>query len=219
MIKRGIFGGTFDPIHWGHLKIAQTALLTHNLKEVIWIPQLFPPHKIPRATISQRWSMVELAIASYPQFYLPATLEQWQNNLFSNLSQNPDYAINTFYLLQKLYPASKWFWILGIDSFLTLSRWKGREILIPACNWLVAVRNLPDMNLLVQLQQVATELQSQGIEIIWELLPMEAIDISSSQIRQTSIVNQSLDQFLPPSVQQYIIQHHLYSNQKSLPST
>ena len=123
MIKRGIFGGTFDPIHWGHLKIAQTALLTHQLKEVIWIPQLFPPHKIPRATITQRWSMVELAIASYPQFYLPATLEQWQNNLFSNLSQNPDYAINTFYLLQKLYPESKWFWILGIDSFLTLSRW------------------------------------------------------------------------------------------------
>lgn len=215
MLKRGIFGGTFDPIHWGHLRIAQAALLTHQIKEVIWVPQLFPPHKIPTATITQRWSMVELAIAPYPQFYLPATLEQWQNNLSNNLSQNPDYAIDTFSLLQKLYPASQWFWILGIDSFLTLSQWKGREILIPACNWLVAARNLPNRDQ-EQLQQVVIELQSQGIEIIWELLPIEAINISSSQIRQTSIVNQSLDQFLPTSVQQYIIQHHLYCGQPEL---
>jgi nicotinate-nucleotide adenylyltransferase len=205
MIKRGIFGGTFDPIHWGHLKIAQAALLTHSLQEIIWVPQLLPLHKTPRTTIAQRWAMVELAIAPHPQFYLPTTLDQWQNNF----SQDPDYAIDTFYLLQKLYPDSIWFWILGVDSFVTLPRWKGREALIPKCHWLVAARNLPDRQ---QLDEVALELQAQGIEIIWELLPMEAIDISSSLIRQTCQGNGPLDHLLPTPVQQYIIQHHLYSN-------
>lgn len=207
MIKRGIFGGTFDPIHWGHLKIAQAALLTHNLQEIIWVPQLLPPHKTPKTTIAQRWSMVELAIAPYPQFHLPMTLEQWQDNF----SQYPDYAIDTFCQLQKLYSESNWFWLLGVDSFLTLPQWKDREIFLSKCTWLVAARNLRSMEQLEQLRQVAIELQSQGIEINWELLPMDAIDISSSLIRETCQAGQSLENFLPASVRQYIVQYHLYS--------
>jgi nicotinate-nucleotide adenylyltransferase len=204
MIKRGIFGGTFDPIHWGHLKIAQAALLTHSLPEIIWVPQLLPPHKTPQTTIAQRWAMVELAIAPHPQFCLPANLAQWQGNFF----RHPDYAIDTFCLLQKLYPASKWFWILGLDSFVTLPRWKGRAELIPECHWLVAARNLQDHE---QLETVALKLHAQGIEISWELLPMEAIDISSSLIRQTCQGNEPLDHLLPTPVWEYIIQNHLYS--------
>ena len=203
MIKRGIFGGTFDPIHWGHLEIAQTALLTHNLQEIIWVPQLLPPHKAPIATIAQRWSMVALAIAAYPQFRLPMDLAQWQ----SDFSQVPDYAIDTFCLLQSLHPSSQWFWILGVDSFLTLPRWKGRQSLIPKCHWLVAARNWPDAN---QLDRVSIELSTQGIEIIWELLPMQAIDISSSLIRQTCQARQPLDHLVPVTVQEYITQHHIY---------
>ena len=205
MIKRGIFGGTFDPIHWGHLKIAQAALLTHSLQEIIWVPQLLPPRKTPQTTIAQRWSMAELAIAPYPQFCLPMDLALWRRNF----SQSPDYAIDTFGLLQSLYPASRWFWILGVDSFLTLPRWKGRAELIPKCHWLVAARNWQDQE---QLEQVAVELQTQGIEIIWELLPMEAIDISSSLIRQTCQAHQPLDHLLPAPVWEYLIQHHLYSD-------
>ncbi len=213
MIKRGIFGGTFDPIHWGHLKIAQAALQTHSLQEIIWVPQLLPPHKIPRTTIAQRWSMVELAIAPYPQFCLPTDLAHWQGHF----SGNTDYAIDTFGLLQKLYPASTWFCILGVDSFLTLPRWKGREIFLPRCTWLVAGRHLENTDhntdrrdQLEPLHRVARELQSQGIKINWELLPVEAIDISSSLIRQACQDHQPLDHLLPTPVREYITHHNLY---------
>lgn len=218
MIKRGIFGGTFDPIHWGHLKIAQAAFLIYNLQEIIWVPQILPLRKNPRATIAQRWSMVELAIAPYPQFCLPADLAQWQGQF----SGNSDYAINTFDVLQKIYPASTWFCILGVDSFLTLPRWKGREIFLSSCTWLVAGRNLDNIEQINQqteqqdqsepLHRVARELQSQGIEISWELLPMAAIDISSSQIRQACQAHQPLDHLLPTPVREYINHHHLYRN-------
>lgn len=211
MMKRGIFGGTFDPIHWGHLQIAQAALLTHSLQEIIWVPQLLPLHKTPRTTIAQRWSMVELAIAPYPQFCLPMDLGQWQDNF----PQPPDYAIDTFGLLQSLYPASIWFWILGVDSFLTLPRWKGRVELIPECDWLVAARNVLEAD---QLEQVAQELHFQGIEINWELLPMEAIDISSSLIRQTCQAHQPLDHLLPAPVREYITHHNLYSHSQWIES-
>ena len=80
--------------------------------------------------------------------------------------------------------------------------------MIPECDWLVAVRNLHYQK---QLEQVALDLQSQGIAITWELLPMNAIDISSSLIRETCQAGQALENFLPASVWQYIIQHHLYS--------
>jgi len=209
MSKLGIFGGTFDPIHYGHLKIAQNALETYDLRGVLWIPQLAPFYKDSVTPIAQRWAMVELAIAPYPYFSLPTTLEIWQDKH----PRTPDYAIDTFCCLQELYPGSTWFWILGADSFLTLPKWQGREVLIPACTWLVAARNLPNSEeLQAQLQQVAIELQSQGINIIGELLPREAIDISSSLVRQTRQTHQSLDHLLPAIVEKYITEHDLYSS-------
>jgi nicotinate-nucleotide adenylyltransferase len=222
MLNRGIFGGTFDPVHWGHLAIAQAALAANSLTEIIWLPQISPPHKSLTTSSQHRWEMVDLAIAPYPQFRLPAPRQHWQELLKTKArgqsAGQPDYAIDTFSLLQKLYPTSFWYWILGADSFLTLPRWKGRHQLIPACTWLVATRNLPQ-NLLGQppekssaLSQVAGELESQGIEIRWEMLPIKAINISSSAVRQACSTQQPLGDLVPLPVQEYIKSHNLYSN-------
>jgi len=231
MLKRGIFGGTFDPVHWGHLAIAQAALAANSLTEIIWLPQISPPHKSLKTSSQQRWEMVELAIAPYPQFRLPAPRQHWQELLRTNARgqavEQPDYAIDTFSLLQSLYPGSFWHWILGADSFLTLPRWKGRHQLIPACTWLVAPRHLPPnlsshlpgqspekLSSLPQpeLLQVAEQLKVQGIDIVWELLTMPAIDISSSLVRQACSTQQPLGDLVPMPIQEYITKHNLYSN-------
>ncbi|NJL91589.1 MAG: adenylyltransferase/cytidyltransferase family protein [Coleofasciculaceae cyanobacterium SM2_1_6] len=251
------FGGTFDPVHDGHLAIAEAALVAQSLVEVIWLPQIFPAHKSAITPIQHRWAMVELAIAPYPQFHLPAPLEFWCNSLGGDLStlstptslsklstpltptsstfsepippqimSTPDYAIHQWQSLKNLYPQSNWCWILGADSFLTLPRWKGREVLIPACKWLVATRNQwkPHMELLEpqklsespelqNFQQVIKEIHLQGLSITWQILPMPSIDISSTSIRQSFQSRQalsSLEKSLPASVQQYVESHNLY---------
>lgn len=260
LCQRGIFGGTFDPVHYGHLAIAQAALITQSLAEVIWLPQIFSTHKSAITPVRQRWTMVELAIEPYPQFRLPTSLESWYQSLggdFSRLSTpislaelaelanssqlstpstllpivppqlitpTPDYAIHQWQSLKILYPHSNWFWILGADSFLTLPRWKGREVLIPACKWLVATRNPLESQLesqiepqklsesleLQKIQQVSKDIQLQGINISWQILPMSSIDISSTSIRQSFKSLQSPEKSLPTSVQQYIESHSLY---------
>lgn len=272
LCQRGILGGTFDPVHYGHLAIAQAALTAHSLAEVIWLPQIFSTHKSAITSIHHRWAMVELAIESYPQFRLPASLESWLQSLGGDLSTRstptslakssipstpipstptpltfpepiphrshlitptPDYAVHQWQSLKTLYPQSNWFWILGADSFLTLPRWKGREILIPACKWLVATRNqwepqqieplellepqkLSESPELQKFQQVIKEIQLQGLNITWQILPMPSIDISSTSIRQSFQSLQpfqslpSLEKSLPNSIQQYIESHHLY---------
>ena len=250
LCQRGIFGGTFDPVHYGHLAIAQAALVAQSLAEIIWLPQIFPTHKSAITPIHQRWTMVELAIESYPQFRLPTSLESWYQSLGEDLSTlskpillselanlstpsptissqlitpTPDYAVYQWQSLKNLYPHSNWFWILGADSFLTLPRWKGREVLIPACRWLIATRNplepqiepqkLSESLELQKIQQVIKDIQLQGINISWQILPMSSIDISSTSIRQSFQSLQSLpspEKSLPASVQQYIESHSLY---------
>ncbi len=270
MVDRGIFGGTFDPVHYGHLAIAQAALVTQSLAEVIWLPQIFPAHKSAITPVRQRWTMVDLAIEPYPQFRLPTSLESWYQSLGGDLSTlstpislsksselatpselttlsipsptlppqlitpTPDYAVHQWQSLKNLYPHSTWFWILGADSFLTLPRWKGREVLIPACRWLVATRNPLESKLesqlkpqlkpqklsesleLQKIQQVIKDIQLQGINISWQILPMSSIDISSTSIRQSFKSFKSLhslpspEKSLPISVQQYIENHSLY---------
>ncbi len=235
LCQRGILGGTFDPVHYGHLAIAQAALTTHSLAEVIWLPQIFPTHKSAMTPVRHRWAMVELAIEPYPQFRLPTSLASWCNCLSGVSTSSPlpptDYAIHQWQILNILYPHSNWFWILGADSFLTLPRWKGREILIPACRWLVATRNQlepqidpkkfsesplksPSESLELQkIQQVIKDIQLQGIDITWQILPMPSIDISSTSIRQ-SLQSRlpSPEKSLPASVRQYIESHSLYQH-------
>ena len=265
LCQRGIFGGTFDPVHYGHLAIAQAALVAQSLTEVIWLPQIFPTHKSAITPVHQRWTMVDLAIEPYPQFRLPTSLESWYKSLGGDLSTlstsislaklselselsdlselatpstlstpssiippqlitpTPDYAVYQWQSLKNLYPHSNWFWILGADSFLTLPRWKGREVLIPACRWLIATRNplepqiepqkLSESLELQKIQQVIKDIQLQGINISWQILPMSSIDISSTSIRQSFQSLQSLpspEKSLPASVQQYIESHSLY---------
>jgi nicotinate-nucleotide adenylyltransferase len=215
-----ILGGTFDPIHWGHLLLAQTALSQLNLDRVIWVPAYRPPHKRGLA-YEHRRLMVESAIADNPAFEVVQMKTAYTK---------PDYAIETLTYLQDTYPEHQWYWIVGLDAFQTLPLWYCREKLIPACHWLVAPRpvpiagtdtlfthtdstqqgrSIPESRLC---QQVVQQLAFQHIPIRWQLLQMPLISISSSLIRQYCRQRRSIRYLVPEDVRAYIATHKLYLN-------
>jgi nicotinate-nucleotide adenylyltransferase len=213
-----IFGGTFDPVHWGHLLMAETALSQLRLDQVIWVAADQPPHKRGLA-YEHRRLMVESAITNNPAFVLSPT---------SIGHTGPDYAIGTLVHLQYIYPNCRWYWIIGLDAFQTLPRWYHREQLIPACEWLVAPRLVSvssttalfgesarqEKEIVAQYgglcQQVAQQLASQDISIRWQLLQMPLVGISSSLIRRYCHQRQSIRYLVPEEVRAYIASHNLY---------
>ncbi|NJK53924.1 MAG: nicotinate (nicotinamide) nucleotide adenylyltransferase [Leptolyngbyaceae cyanobacterium SU_3_3] len=125
MVRLGIFGGTFNPIHWGHLVTAEAALDQFGLDSVLWLPSRFPPHKLQSlVAFEHRVEMVRLAIASHPQFALCEVERQ---------REGVSWAIDSFTDLQHAYPASQWYWIMGTDAFEKLTRWRGIQHLSREC--------------------------------------------------------------------------------------
>ncbi len=206
MQKIAILGGTFNPVHLGHLQIALTAQAQLQLQRVIWLPTCQPFHKqqATSASFEQRLEMVRLAIARHNRFEL-------------NSAAADSYAIDMLQRLQAVYPQSQWYWLIGQDALQTLPRWKGRQALAETCCWLVAPRaNLTNLANLAQdapevtCQQVAETMLKQAMPICWQLLRMPTMPISSSLIRQRRQQGQSIREFVPEPVEQYILAHQLY---------
>ncbi|QZZ19566.1 nicotinate (nicotinamide) nucleotide adenylyltransferase [Leptothermofonsia sichuanensis E412] len=198
----GIFGGTFNPIHWGHLLVAETAFNQFGLDQVIWVPAYQPPHKRqPLPTFSQRLEMVQLAIADHPGFRV-SSLEAEAPHM--------SYAITTLASLQALYPNTHWHWIVGMDAFQTLPKWRNSSTLAAQCIWLVAPRRTGGQQEGAQAaidQQVLAPLGS----LRWYPLSMPLIEISSSLIRQYCLESRSIRYLVPDPVRTYIEKLKLYT--------
>lgn len=225
MQKLAIFGGTFDPVHWGHLLIAQTALTQCGIDRAIWIPSGCPPHKSGAlmSSFAHREEMVRRAIAHNPAFVLES---------IGAAPAGASYAIETLKYLQAVYPNTHWYWILGLDAFQTLPRWYRRQELIPACDWVVAPRFDPAFafeqaalkrllrtdgiaNLMHFLcQQIEEQLLSQAIPIRWTILSMPQFPLSSSLIRHYCRQNRSIRGLVPEAVRIYIAQQKLYQSDR-----
>jgi nicotinate-nucleotide adenylyltransferase len=208
MPKKAILGGTFNPIHWGHLLMAETALVQLALDQVIWVPARRPLHKASSnlADFEKRMDMVKLAIASHPHFML-STLEQ---------NSSTSYAIDTFLDLQRLYPDTLWHWIIGFDAFQSLPRWYRRHDWIERCIWLVAPRwekKEIGQGEIAHCQHVAQKLSAEAIELQWQLLDMPLIGLSSGLIRHYCRDRRSIRYLVPEPVRHYILEHDLYTKQ------
>jgi nicotinate-nucleotide adenylyltransferase len=198
MQKIAIFGGTFNPIHRGHLAIAATALQQNALDQVLWVPS--QPHhktsdqsqyktdKIPDFT--HRREMIRQAITPIPQFALTKLPEQ-------------NYAIDTLLTLQAQIPDAKWYWIVGADAFRLLPRWYQSAELVDRCTWLVAPRG-------DQVVDIAN-FDPQSPKPDWEPLKMPPIEISSSLVRQRCHDRSTIGHLVPTPVERYIFKHGLYS--------
>ncbi|MEG4571648.1 nicotinate (nicotinamide) nucleotide adenylyltransferase [Microcoleus sp. N3A4] len=236
MGKIAILGGTFDPVHWGHVLAAETAASQFSLDRVIWVPDRSPPHKWrpDLASFDRRREMLALAIADRPDF------------LLSPPEANPSgssFAIDTLLYLQKLYPGDMWYWIIGSDALLTLPKWHRCGEIAGLCDWLVAPRRsqgdretgeseeiggssewgdcasgkpIDSGGDRMQVQanavgrRVAEQMALLDVEIRWEVLSMPAIEISSSHIRRCCAESRNLRYLVPEVVRTYIAAHQLY---------
>jgi nicotinate-nucleotide adenylyltransferase len=208
MQRLAIFGGTFNPIHWGHLITAEAALDQAQLNRVIWVPSNHPPHRTASELLSfqHRAEMVKRAIADHNAFFL-STLEQDK--------PGNSYAIDTFTNLQTLYPNSQWFWLVGLDAFQSLPRWYRGQEMADQCCWLVAPRIVTETDVEIAslaCQHIADRLAQQSVKLHWQLLQMPLIGISSSLIRQYRSDRRSIRYLVPDPVQTYILEQNLYQD-------
>ncbi|BAY10375.1 nicotinate (nicotinamide) nucleotide adenylyltransferase [Calothrix sp. NIES-2098] len=204
MQQLAIFGGTFDPIHWGHLLIGETALHQVPVEQIIWVPSLNPPHK-QAALFEHRVAMLQQATQDRPGFTV---------SLIETNRSGTSYAINTLIDLSAAYPKTHWYWIVGLDAFQTLPHWYRGHELAQMCDWLIAPRLLGGETIAQSeliCKQVEQELINQSVSIRWQLLHIPLVGVSSSLIRQLIRVRQSIRYLVPEAVRLYIAAHNLYS--------
>jgi nicotinate-nucleotide adenylyltransferase len=227
MQKIAILGGTFNPIHLGHLQIATAALAQFQLQQVIWVPVQHPAHKLQQAGSATSANASAAALASFKQRIEMLRLALADQAGFVYLgnsdSRTPSYAVDMLRSVQTLYPhrslhqssQNQWHWIIGQDALLTLPRWKGRRELAETCCWLVAPRsNLADPAHPAQAETICKQVEQamleQEILIRWQVIQMPPVLISSSLIRQRQQQGYSIKGLVTERVEQYILAHQLY---------
>lgn len=198
--KIGILGGSFNPVHLGHLRLAESAQAQFHLEQVLWVPTHYPTYKHqPLISFAQRWDMLELAIADHPHF-MACDLERHR--------PTSSYASDTFAELVELFPQTSWYWIVGVDALRTLPRWKNNRDLISQCIWLVAPRNQIQSEAVCM--SVEAELAQHSMNLQWHLIDTPELQISSSLIRYYCQIGRSLRYLVPESVRIYIHTNNLY---------
>lgn len=180
----GIFGGSFNPVHNGHIKIAET-ILERNLADEVWltVSPLNPIKKHPETLLPdvERMEMTRLAtedVSGLKASDIELTLPK------------PSYTINTLRMLSAMYPDTKFRLIIGSDNMLIFDRWKSHDEILRVYNPIVYPRP--------------------GYNCDTALKDFPEIEISSTQIRERLKNRQPVDTLLPPKVYQYIKQHNLY---------
>lgn len=207
----GILGGTFNPIHYGHLRVAQETAEAFGLSQVKFLPAAKPPLKTePKVMAKQRAEMVQLAITTNPLFSLD-TRELERNG--------PSYTIDTLESLRAEHPRDGLCLIIGTDAFTHFDQWYRWQQILDFCHLIVVSRpSIRDLQLTEQLSKLLQQHQSHDIKQLSQqthgliaIQTVTALDISSSQIRSLVRAHQNPAYLCPESVIQYIQDHLLYT--------
>jgi nicotinate-nucleotide adenylyltransferase len=224
-----LFGGTFDPIHRGHLNVARAAAERFKLKEVWFVPADIPPHKQKAAVTSyfHRYSMVALAVAGNKDF-LPSLLEA--PDAEAHMERRPSYTVDTLRRVKAgLRKKDRLYFLIGIDAFRDIAKWYEAEALLRECEFIIAARpgySLRDVaaSLPKGLRPGAAELrksrlsnpeprlQFQGVTL--HLLPETHEDVSATQIRAAMKSRGGLKKLVPDAVAEYIQKEDLYRSSR-----
>lgn len=198
--KIGIMGGTFDPIHYGHLFIAECARHKFNLDEILFIPSGLPVHK-RRNNISEprhRLTMTQLAIQCNPYFKI-STIETDRSG--------PTYTIDTLRMLHSQQKSpQEYYFITGADAILEILTWKDVDEIFELCHFIAVTRpgfSFDDMN------QVKQGLKMNQIKRI-HIYETAGILVSSTDIRQRAVNDEPIKYLVPEQVEKYIIENKLY---------
>ena len=173
MKKIGILGGTFDPVHMGHLSLAENAYKQYKLDEVWFMTAPNPPHKSTShvSPFEDRFNMVTLAVKDKPDFFASD---------FENHLEGASYTARTVTELKKLFPEDEFCLLVGLDSFYEIEKWYHPEIILSEVTLLAAPREY-DKEHTGMLEHKAHLEEKYGARI--GLIDAEEIDISSTGLR------------------------------------
>ena len=199
--KIGIMGGTFNPIHNGHLVLAQCAYRQFHLDRILVIPNRLPVYKESSELLAPdlRSEMIRLAIKDYP--YMS----------FSDIElkrSGPTYSIDTIRELHRLHPDAQLYFIIGGDSLVHFREWREYSSLLRECAFLCASRPGADLQVLHTARE---ELLLEIPEARISFLNVPMMNISSTEIRNAIREHQSTAEWTPAEVRAYIDAHQLYS--------
>ncbi len=209
-MKIGILGGTFNPIHLGHLRAAEEVREKLDFEKVIFIPCGIPPHRPVDELVSfpHRYQMVNLAIADNPYFYV---------SKIEGIRDGKSYTVDTLKLLLQKEKDAEFYFILGLDAFLGIDTWKSPQTLFKLAHFVVIPRKsftkeqiLPILNKFFS--DVKTEEDSFFLpsgKIIY-YCPITLLNISASQIRRLVRENKSIRYLVPKVVEEYIQRFNFY---------
>jgi nicotinate-nucleotide adenylyltransferase len=216
----GVYGGTFDPIHNGHLRVAAAILENFALDQLLFVPAFVPPHKRGQqiSAAQHRYAMLALATAHETRMLI-STIEL-------EAPARP-YTIETLGHLQVQYPGAQLFFVMGMDSFRDVTLWRAHEQLLTEFSVIVATR--PGYRAHEQATEnmaahLAPMLQSSVIDLRGGLQPATAqlaaphtfitdyvaVDVSATRIRQAVQAGQNLGNLVPLTVADYIAKYRLY---------
>ena len=191
-MRVAMYGGSFDPIHNGHLALAEAARDQFELDEVMIVPTAHPPHRGEAiASYQDRYNMIELALEDRRAIH-PSKLEEPG-------SAYKHYTIETLRRLRRMLPQDELFVIIGVDSYNNLHTWREPQALATEAELIVVSRpgSEPDAKLRLPASRVhfITDVQQ---------------DVSASAIRAAVRAGQAIEKFVPKRIAEYIRAHHLY---------
>lgn len=195
--KIGIMGGTFDPIHNGHLEMARFALEQEHLDKILFIPTGKSYMKESTTNRNTRLEMVELAIKNNPDFLVSDMEIKREGNT---------YTYETLSILKEQYPNLELYFILGADSLFSVEKWFHSELIFDKCVLLAASRGDRSKEELYKKKEDLEDRFQAKISI----LEMPSMDVSSTMIRELCKENKEFYHYVPNAVKEYILKNSLY---------
>lgn len=211
-----VYGGTFDPIHKGHLRVAEAIVDAFAIDRLLFVPAFVPPHKRHQEISSQfhRWAMLALATADQGRMFV--------SSVELELPERP-YTVETLSRLQAELKDSRLFFIMGVDSFRDVTLWYEHARLLTEYDVIVATRPGYESDDHVA-AHLASNLQARCVDLRNGKSPSDRdlvsphiyltdyveMDISATKIREAAQRNQSIDQFVEPQVAAYIEKYQIY---------
>lgn len=197
--KLAVIGGTFDPVHYGHLIAAEHARVQLGIDRVIFVPTGRPPHKASQTVTEwgHRYRMLQLAIEDNRSFEI-SSLEEPQ--------RGTSYTIDTIRRMQNLDPQSVIYFLMGADALLTIDTWKDYQQLIDLCCFVVVTR---PHYVIERSHPVLAALPDKWWEEMRQV-EIPGMDISSTDIRRRVAAGKTIKYLLPGQVEEYIRENNLY---------
>ena len=196
-MRIGLMGGTFDPVHWGHIHMAKSAADEMGLDKVIFLPDGDPPHKVPKTRGALRCRMAQLAAEEDPRF------EASDREL---RRKGRTYTVDTLEELKALCPGQRMIYIVGSDTLRLFPTWRTAHKVAQLCDMAVVLRRNDTREDIRALQDALKE--EYGLKST--LLSAEGLDISSSMVRGLVQQGKDITLFVPPKVAELIAGEGLY---------